>query len=51
MTSYLHKKGVLVAVVFQQVVVQLGGDSLPVAPVQVADSRRRHVVLALYGPG
>ncbi len=37
---YLHKESVLVAVVLEQIVVQLGGDSLPVAAVQVPNCRR-----------
>jgi hypothetical protein len=49
--AYLHKESVLVAVVLEQIVVQLGSDSLPVAAVQVPNCRRRHVVLALYRPG
>ena len=45
-TLDLHEKRVLVTVEFEQVVVQLGDDPLGISPVEVADGRSGHVVLA-----
>jgi hypothetical protein len=47
--SYLHQEDILVAVVPQHVVVDLGDDSIPVLPVEIPDIAGVDFVLVFVG--